>query len=70
MEITSVAKQLTQVLSVLRLQSNLQKLVLKDNAIVFTNKPKKKLQAHHYKLSTESAVKLKLIDLKLTDESS
>lgn len=65
MEINSVRKQLTQVLSVLRLQSNLQKLVLKDNAIVFTNKPEK-LQAYHYKLSTDSAVKHKL-DLKSTD---
>lgn len=46
MEISNVGKQLTQVLSVLRLQSNLQKLVLKDNAIVFTNKPEK-LQAYH-----------------------
>ena len=32
-------KLLTQVLPVLRLQSNLQKLVLKDDTIVLTNKP-------------------------------
>lgn len=32
-------KSLTQILSVLRLQSNLQKLVLKDNTVVLTNKP-------------------------------
>lgn len=32
-------KLLTQVLPVLRLQSNLQKLVLKDDTIVLTYKP-------------------------------
>lgn len=39
LETKSIVKQLTQVLPVLRLQSNLQKLVLKDNTIVLTNKP-------------------------------
>lgn len=32
-------RRLTQVLPVLRLQSDLQQLVLKDDAVVLTNKP-------------------------------
>lgn len=39
LETNRVTEQLTQVLPVLRLQSNLQELVLKDNAVVLANKP-------------------------------